>query len=441
MKQGLLLLFLFPLLLSAQDQTTDSLKLVLKNAKHDTTRCAILNILIESESDDAIWPLYNAELRTIVEKNLTIGSLTPFLKKKYSKWHADVFNNTGYLLNRKGNIPQALEYFDKSLKISEEILDKSGIAYCYNNIAGIYQDQGEMRKALEYLEKSLKIRMEIGDKVWIAESYNNLGHYYQDLGEGTKALEYYSKSLELQKQTGDKQRLATAHNNMGTIYYQQSNFSAALDNFGRSLKLQEEIGDRAGNAFSYVNMGKTYWKQKKYKEALECSKKSLQISRELGFPESIRNAAKTLTNIYKSTGDYKNALEYYEVFVIMRDSIINNETKKASVKNQLKYEYEKRAAADSVKNAEEQKVKDAQLAAQNASLKQEKFQRYSLVVGLSLVVLGLLFVVNRFRITQKQKKIIEEQKVKVDEAFDKLNEKNKEVMDSIYYAERIQRAL
>ncbi|MBC7865363.1 MAG: hypothetical protein IAF38_20475, partial [Bacteroidia bacterium] len=41
----------------------------------------------------------------------------------------------------------------------------------------------------------------------------------------------------------------------------------------------------------------------------------------------------------------------------------------------------------------------------------------------------------------KQKKIIEEQKIKVDEAFEKLHEKNKEVMDSIYYARRIQRAL
>jgi len=29
----------------------------------------------------------------------------------------------------------------------------------------------------------------------------------------------------------------------------------------------------------------------------------------------------------------------------------------------------------------------------------------------------------------------------VDEAFEKLHEKNKEVMDSIYYARRIQRAL
>ena len=44
----------------------------------------------------------------------------------------------------------------------------------------------------------------------------------------------------------------------------------------------------------------------------------------------------------------------YELEIQMRDSINNMQTKKASIKSQLKYEYEKRAAADSVKNAEQQ---------------------------------------------------------------------------------------
>ncbi|MBK6983623.1 MAG: hypothetical protein IPH32_02135 [Bacteroidetes bacterium] len=44
------------------------------------------------------------------------------------------------------------------------------------------------------------------------------------------------------------------------------------------------------------------------------------------------------------------------------------------------------------------------------------------------------FVFNRFKVTQKQKAVIEQQKVLVDEAFAQLEEKNKEVLDSIHYA-------
>ncbi len=50
-----------------------------------------------------------------------------------------------------------------------------------------------------------------------------------------------------------------------------------------------------------------------------------------------------------------------------------------------------------------------------------------------------MFLLTRFRITRRQKTVIEKQKV--DEAFDLLHEKNKEVIDSINYASRIQRAL
>ena len=61
--------------------------------------------------------------------------------------------------------------------------------------------------------------------------------------------------------------------------------------------------------------------------------------------------------------------------------------------------------------------------------------------GLLFVVGVLIFMIKRFRITQRQKLLIEKQKVMVDEAYEKLHEKNKEVLDSIYYAQRIQRAL
>jgi len=81
------------------------------------------------------------------------------------------------------------------------------------------------------------------------------------------------------------------------------------------------------------------------------------------------------------------------------------------------------------------------LTAQQAQLKQEKTQRFALYGGLLLVVAFLGFVFNRFKITQKQKVIIEQQKVLVDDAFNHLEEKNKEVMDSIRYAKRIQTAL
>jgi hypothetical protein len=50
-------------------------------------------------------------------------------------------------------------------------------------------------------------------------------------------------------------------------------------------------------------------------------------------------------------------------------------------------------------------------------------------------------MVNRFRVTNKQKKLIEEQKKIVEDQKHLVDEKQKEILDSIRYAKRIQDSL
>jgi hypothetical protein len=103
-----------------------------------------------------------------------------------------------------------------------------------------------------------------------------------------------------------------------------------------------------------------------------------------------------------------------------------------------RFEVEKKEAELKVKSEEEQEKLKA-----IASEEKKRQQVIISTVGgvLLLVAVFSLFLYKRFRVTQRQKKIIEEQKVLVDKAYESLHEKNEEVMDSIHYAQRIQRAL
>ena len=69
-----------------------------------------------------------------------------------------------------------------------------------------------------------------------------------------------------------------------------------------------------------------------------------------------------------------------------------------------------------------------------SEVKQQKIIIWAVVGGLALVFLFSIFLGNRYRITQKQKKIIEEKNKIVEE-------KNKDITDSINYAKRIQEAI
>jgi tetratricopeptide (TPR) repeat protein len=438
-----------------QDRIMDSLKLALKKTVNDTTRCNILSAMIDNENDDAVWPAYNEEVRKIAELNLKKASLPKHLYLFWQKQLAASYTNVGFIANRKGAIHNALDSYSMALKIQEEINDKKGIALTLNNLAFIYESQGSIEKALECYNKCLILFREIKYTYGIASALNNIGLIYYNHEELStigneaanpkvrveKAIDYYEKSLKFYEEGKDQRGRAYALNNLGKAYAFLKNGKKSLDYFTESLAIHTLNADKRGMAFALNNIGSLFYDQKKYNEAIDYGKKSLELSKEISNPETAKYAAKLLKDIYTVTQDFKNALEFEEIFISMRDSISNQQTKKASIKNQLKYEYEKRAAADSVKNAEEQKVKDAQLTAQNAQIKQERFQRYALLIGLVMVLGGLGFVVNRFRITRRQKRIIEMQKQRVDKAYEDLHGKNKEILGSIHYARRIQTAL
>ncbi len=74
------------------------------------------------------------------------------------------------------------------------------------------------------------------------------------------------------------------------------------------------------------------------------------------------------------------------------------------------------------------------MTAKNFQLEKEQTQRYGLYGGVVLLLVFGAFMLNRVQVTRKQKRIIEHQKEIVEE-------KQKEIVDSINYAQRIQSAI
>lgn len=493
--------------LHAQDRILDSLKLELKSAKHDTLRCIILNAMIEAESDDNVWPAYNEQLKKLCEQNLITSKSNKVLYKFYLKVFGSTLNNIGYLAQQNGDLPRAVEYLEKSMKIQEEIGDKAGYAQSLNNIGIVYHAQGNVSKELDCFLTSVKISHEVGDTVSEANGMNNIGAIYKSLGDIPKALDYHQKSLTLLEQLGDKKGIAQAINNIALIYddlgdmekgmeynlrslkireeiahkkgiaeslnnigyiyyrkhdmekaldyylraekmYEEANsksglsgvngnlgslyeskgdFKAALDCYTKSLKLEEEIGDKHGTSVMLKRMSSVYYHLKNYNKALELALRAMDISKELGYPESLRTAANMLYKIYKVKGDNKNAFINYKLYNKMQDSLNNQEIQKAAIRSQFKIEYDRKEQQVKL----EQEKKDLR----NAEEKRKQIIiRNSFIGGFALVLILAIVILRSFLQNKKKNKLIEMQKIIVEE-------KQKEIVDSIYYAQRIQKAL
>jgi len=410
---------------NAQNKQIDSLLTLLKTDKEDTNKVKHLNTL----SDEY-------RLLGDYDKGLLYGKQALTLGKNigYKKGIGNSYIETGNIYFVQGNSPEALKNYFASLKIMEETGNKYGIASLYNNIGNINLSLANYPEALKNFNASLKICKEAGYKEIMAATYSNIGVVYANGGKFEETLKNYFAGLKIREEIKDKYGIAISYNNIGVIYEEQGNFTEALKMYLAALKIREELKDKDGVASSYINMGDLYINLHKLKEAESYTNKGLQLSKEIGSKENIKASYGSLAIIDSTLGNFKTAFAHHKLFIIYSDSLTNEEAKKKSLQATMQYEFDKKEIAT---KAEQDKL-DAISAEEK---KKQQLVIYAVAGLLVLVGVFAVFMYNRFKITQKQKVVIEEQKVLVDKAYEELHEKNKEVMDSIRYAKRIQTAL
>lgn len=422
----LILLFAYTATGLGQKNITDSLKLLFNKSKHDTVRCSLLTGIIESEYDEKIWPQYNDSLFEISKRNLKISN-SKRLRDAYSLFYAHAVSNKAFLMLEYGNISKALEFYFEVFDMYEKLGAKNNLAVTLNNIAYIYKSQGEIDKAMEQVNKALKYQEETENTKGIAETLNNIGLLYQMKHDPGKALEYFNKAIELNKKTNDPYGLAISLTSISGLNEYLGNYEEAIKYQEQTLAIREKLGGKEGIAHALSSLAKLKYQIGNLKEALDHGNKSYKISKELNYIDNLKSSASVLYKIHSKMKNYEEALKMYEVYVVLRDSLTNESVRKATYKKELQYSYNKKTTADSVRVAEERKVV-------NAQLKEEETRRFALTGGLVLLALFGVFMFNRFKVSQKQNRVIEQQKGLIEEA-------QKETLDSIHYAKRIQNAL
>mgnify|MGYP001422803849 CR=1 FL=1 len=431
-------------------------------ATNDTSKVNALNNICENMVHDD-WEKYQIFQLVLIEKALE-AQPPPQETLVFKKALAGALNNIGFIHDNKGNPLSALAYYDKSLKINEEIGNKKGMATSYNNIGSIHRDQGSIRLALEFHTVSLQIQEQIGNKDGIAASYHNIALVLHKQGDLVLALEYYEKSLKVCEELGNKKEMITSYNNIGSVHRNQNNIELALAYYEKSLNIAEELNDKRGMALSYTNIGAShkqtgnvtlaltyYEKSLKINEeigdkngvsieynniaklalgmgkvtgpegALALATKSLSLSQEVGYPENIKAASGLLSKIYSRQGNFQKALEMRNLQIQMRDSLASEANIKAAANQKAKYEYEKQKALDD-------KDHEKQLAIEKEEQEKQQIIIYATTAGSVLII---LFIIIYFRLRRKKNKVrrqlLEVEKVNLNTQL-KLAEKEQEFL-------------
>ncbi|MES2285996.1 MAG: tetratricopeptide repeat protein [Bacteroidota bacterium] len=451
--------------MKAQSTNIDSLLTLLKKDKADTNKINHLNqltreLLIVGSYDTAIL-CGEAALslgkqfdfkKGIANSNGTMGLI--YLNKcEYSKALSCFFTaleideelgdkigmekrfcNIGVVYQGKGDSPKAVENYLKALKIAEELGDKKIQAFIFNNIGNVYRDKGETTKALNNYLESLKIAEKILDKQMQASILCNIGLIYQQQKELTTAIDCYFKGLKISKELDNKYLISIIFGNIGNVYKEAGETTKALDYFSKSLKMAEKLGDKQGIAIKSANIGSLYINSKNYVAAEKFLIQALTIDTTIGFLSHAQFTHEELSRLFEIIGKPAKALDHYKKAMVVKDTLFYADKNKEIIRKTMNYEFEKKEAITKAENEKQQVI------AEEKNRKQ-KIITWSVAFGLLLVLLFAGFIFRSLRITRKQKLIIEIKSKETEQQKKIIEEKNKDITDSIHYAKRIQHAL
>lgn len=340
----------------------------------------------------------------------------------------------GLVFSNQGNLLKALDFYLDALKIDEKLKNNSGIARHLGNIGIVYYELKKFDRSLEYYFKALKLAEQTGYVQLQANTYGNIGLIYSEKKENANALDYYGKALELADKNGFKELQANTLENIGNIYAAGKDYKKALERFEIALKIKEEGGSKRDIAISLNFIAGVHYEMKNIPQAEKYYTLAKAFVDSVGTVSLKKETYKGLASVYYIKKDWKKAYEYYNDFVSYHDTLLAQQNQRDLSRKEIEFEYAKKVAQDSIKNAEERKTNAAKVLARDEQLKRAATQRYALFGGLLLLIVFGIFMFSRFKITQRQKKTIEQQKHLVEE-------KNKEILDSITYAKRLQEAI
>jgi len=233
-------------------------------------------------------------------------------KRGLKKEMAWALRNQGVSFYLRSDFVKALDFYERSLNLYDEIADKIGIASALNNIGNIYMIKSDFPKDLDFYRRSLQIKEEFSDKRGMANPLHNIGSAYFYMGDYPKALDYYRRSLKIKEELSDTRGMAQSLNNIGGIYAYQEEYARAMEYYQRCLDINEKLSDKKGMASALNNIGFIHNKQEDYEKAMEFYQRSLEIANEISDERGMASTLNHVGGIYTRRGNYKKAMDCYQ---------------------------------------------------------------------------------------------------------------------------------
>lgn len=340
-------------------------------------------------------------------------------KKGLAKSHAKIGNTYAAL----GDMVKSIKHQQKASSFYTEIYDEIGIANCYSNLGQTHFLQKNYSTALRYYRKAKIIYQRDSAEKPIAELYNRISLVFRALKQYDKSYDYDYLALMTQEKLRDKQGIANSNYNIGKTSILQGYVGKAKGYIEYAQKTYLELEDNLGVAKCYLLLAKVNIDEKNYGIANSNLLKSVDIAKEGGALSELSEAYLLLSNINFKSENYKAAYRYLNMHTQLKDSLFSKEKTRQFSEAEVKFQSQ---------------AKDEEISIAKQHEKENNI-RFIIYISISVSVFGMLAYI--IILMQKKSRAIKLANENFEGANKLMHLRNKEIIDSISYAKKIQEAI
>lgn len=322
-----------------------------------------------------------------------------------------ILHNLALNYENLGDFSRSTEYYLLALETYKEADNSYGAANVLNDLANLCIGFSGFPKAKEYLDEASNILSQNDFPQIEARYYQMLGAWHANQEQYPAALEAYLKSLQIIKEKGITYLQFEVEGGIGFVNWKMGKLSEGEKYILKAVNRSKESGNIYEQLSGSLLMVQLLSDQGKWKQAKIMAEEGFDLAQKNGSVNEMSNFAKELSHIYQSIGDPTASLRMYQTHIELRDSLFNEENTRKVINQEYKYQ----AYKDSLQNATSMELQSLRL--------QRRTQTNWLLGGmLALVAMFSIILLNRFRLTRKQKQIIEDEKEKLNQANTRLQE-------------------
>ena len=384
-------------------------KLLSANDEIDTTKARLL--IKQSEKYWYVFPDSAVYLAQEAIKLIDTLDHKKLLSLAFSSF------GTSYFI--KGDYSLSLDYYFRALDLDKELNDLSSEASTLSNIGNIYMVKRKFVEADEFFTSALEIKHSLKDRKGIGHTTLNIANLYSMQGDFDNALAHALKALAMFSSLNDRESLVTVYSTIASINNSLGRPEEALIYYDFALEISRERKDIQNECVISLNMGNVFSSKGKTKVAINYFENALALAQELNYLQGLSSSFERLHFAYETLNMPEEALLYYKLFISTKDSLMRKGNAEALLKKSLEYKFEKEREMTALEQKEKRKRQNL------------------IIIGVLVLLFGSLIVVflifRSYREKEKANFLLQNQNKLI-------NEQNKEIIDSITYAERIQTA-